>query len=75
MVLLIYITSTVVVEVILLLDLVDFLSVNNIHFLEPGPPTGFWGPRALTKNEALDQTRDYCVKHNQHISCYYQERI
>ena len=36
-----------------------------------GPPTGFWGPGVLTRNEALDHTRgDYCVKHNQHTSCY-----
>ena len=37
-----------------------------------GPPTAFWGPRALTRNEALDHTcGGYCVKHNQHTSCYY----
>ena len=31
-----------------------------------------WGPRALTRNEALDHTcGGYCVKHNWHTLCYY----
>ena len=37
-----------------------------------GPPTGFWEPRALTRNEALDHTcGGHCVKHNYHTSWYY----
>ena len=57
----IYITSTVVVEVILLLDIVDFLSVINMHFLEQHLMTLCMIPQIL--NSYLDFWRSNASIH------------
>ena len=38
---------------------------TDISGIYAGPPRGFWWPRALTRNEALDHTcGGYCVKYS-----------
>ena len=35
---------------------VMFNTIVLSTYKQPGPPTGFWRPGALTRNKALDQT-------------------